>query len=696
MSDTSKSLALPPAVAPLVHAVKNGLAVPLMVMMMLAMMVVPLAPIALDGLFTFNIALSICILLAVIYVMRPLDFSVFPSILLVVTLLRLALNVASTRVVLLNGHEGPGAAGNVIEAFGNFVIGGNYAVGIVVFVILTIINFVVVTKGAERISEVSARFTLDSMPGKQMAIDADLNAGLLTREEAVARREEVREEADFYGSMDGASKFVRGDALAGVLILLINLVGGLGIGMMQHGLDLSTAMQNYTLLTIGDGLVAQLPSLLLATAVAMLVTRMSRAESMGNQVTAQVFAKPQTLIVTATILTICGLIPGMPNLVFLTLGAAAGGLAWWMHQRAKAPAPVEAEQPDADDAPEDAEVSWDDVRPTDALSLEVGYRLIPLVDIRQGGELVRRIRGVRKKSTHELGFLVPAVHIRDNLELPPNGYRLCVNGVPVSEESIHADRLMALNPGQVFGQVEGIKGRDPAFGLEAVWIEQGVRTDALSKGWTVVDPGTVVATHIGHIIHSRAHELLGHDEVQNLLENLSSSSPRLVEDLVPKLLPLTVVVKVLQNLLEEGIAIRSFKQIAESLAEQARQSQDPDILTAHVRVALGQQIVQQINGLEPELPVLTLAQPLEQLLQESMQQDATAIEPGLAERMHQSIAEWVERQQGQGQTPVLLVPQAIRSSLARFLRYAAPGLNVLAYNEVPQGKQLKLVGSVGA
>ncbi len=666
MSDTSKSLALPPAVAPLVHAVKNGLAVPLMVMMMLAMMVVPLAPIALDGLFTFNIALSICILLAVIYVMRPLDFSVFPSILLVVTLLRLALNVASTRVVLLNGHEGPGAAGNVIEAFGNFVIGGNYAVGIVVFVILTIINFVVVTKGAERISEVSARFTLDSMPGKQMAIDADLNAGLLTREEAVARREEVREEADFYGSMDGASKFVRGDALAGVLILLINLVGGLGIG------------------------------LLLATAVAMLVTRMSRAESMGNQVTAQVFAKPQTLIVTATILTICGLIPGMPNLVFLTLGAAAGGLAWWMHQRAKAPEPVEAEQPDADDAPEDAEVSWDDVRPTDALSLEVGYRLIPLVDIRQGGELVRRIRGVRKKSTHELGFLVPAVHIRDNLELPPNGYRLCVNGVPVSEESIHADRLMALNPGQVFGQVEGIKGRDPAFGLEAVWIEQGVRTDALSKGWTVVDPGTVVATHIGHIIHSRAHELLGHDEVQNLLENLSSSSPRLVEDLVPKLLPLTVVVKVLQNLLEEGIAVRSFKQIAESLAEQARQSQDPDILTAHVRVALGQQIVQQINGLEPELPVLTLAQPLEQLLQESMQQDATAIEPGLAERMHQSIAEWVERQQGQGQTPVLLVPQAIRSSLARFLRYAAPGLNVLAYNEVPQGKQLKLVGSVGA
>ncbi|WP_348675922.1 flagellar biosynthesis protein FlhA [uncultured Abyssibacter sp.] len=696
MAESLKSLPIPASVAPLLHAVKNGLAVPLLVMVMLAMMVVPLAPLALDGLFTFNIALSICILLAVIYVMRPLDFSVFPSILLVVTLLRLALNVASTRVVLLNGHEGPGAAGNVIEAFGNFVIGGNYAVGIVVFIILTIINFVVVTKGAERISEVSARFTLDSMPGKQMAIDADLNAGLLSRDEAIARREEVREEADFYGSMDGASKFVRGDALAGVLILLINLVGGLGIGMLQHGLDVGTAMQNYTLLTIGDGLVAQLPSLLLATAVAMLVTRMSRAESMGNQVSAQVFAKPQTLIVTAVILVICGLIPGMPNLVFLTLGGAASGLAWWMHRRSQAAAEAPPEPIEADPAADDSDVSWEDVRPTDALSLEVGYRLIPLVDIRQGGELVRRIRGVRKKSTHELGFLVPAVHIRDNLELPPNGYRLCVNGVPVSEEVIHADRLMALNPGQVFGQVEGIKGKDPAFGMEAVWIEQGLRTEALSKGWTVVDPGTVVATHIGHVVHTHAHELLGHDDVQNLLENLAKSSPKLVEDLVPKLLPLTIVVRVLQNLLEEDISIRAFKQIAESLAEHARQSQDPDVLTAQVRVALGNQIVQEINGLEPELPVLTLAQPLEQLLQESMQQDATAIEPGLAERMHQSIAEWVERQQGQGQTPVLLVPQMIRASLARFLRYAAPGLHVLAYNEVPQGKQLKLVGAVGA
>ena len=668
---------------------------PLAVILILTMLILPLPPVMLDFFFTLNILLALLIIMVALNTAETLNFSSFPTMILFATMLRLGLNVASTRVVLLEGHQGGDSAGKVIAAFGEFVVGGNYVVGFIVFAILMIINFIVITKGAGRVSEVIARFTLDALPGKQMAIDADLNAGLLTRDEAISRREEVREEADFYGSMDGASKFVRGDALAGVLILLINLVGGLGIGMMQHGLDLATAMQNYTLLTIGDGLVAQLPSLLLATAVAMLVTRMSRSQSMGSQVTAQVFAKPQTLIVTAVILTICGLIPGMPNLVFLTLGIAASGLAWWMHRRSQAPTADAMPEADSDPVADDADVSWDDVRPTDALSLEVGYRLIPLVDIRQGGELVRRIRGVRKKSTHELGFLVPAVHIRDNLELPPNGYRLCVNGVPVSEEVIHADRLMALNPGQVFGQVEGIKGQDPAFGMEAVWIEQGLRTEALSKGWTVVDPGTVVATHIGHIVHSHAHELLGHDDVQSLLDNLAQSAPKLVEDLVPKLLPLTVVVRVLQNLLEEDISIRAFKQIAESLAEHARQSQDPDMLTAQVRVALGQQIVQQINGLESELPVLTLAQPLEQLLQESMQQDASAIEPGLAERMHQSIAEWVERQQGQGQTPVLLVPQGIRASLARFLRYAAPGLHVLAYNEVPQGKQLKLVGAVG-
>ncbi len=672
---------------------RSGLAAPLLLMLILAMMVIPLAPAVLDLMFTMNITLSITILLAVIYVMRPLEFSAFPTVLLFATLLRLSLNVASTRVVLINGHEGSGAAGRVIEAFGEFVIGGNYAVGLVVFVILTIVNFMVVTKGAERVSEVSARFVLDALPGRQMAIDADLNAGLLTREEAKHRREEVRSEADFYGSMDGASKFVRGDALAGILILLINIIGGLLIGTMQHDMALGDALHNYVLLTIGDGLVAQVPALLLSTAVAVLVTRMSRAGDMSSQVLSQLFNQPRVLAVTAGVLGVVGMIPGMPNLVFLLLASICGGAAWLMARRARARA-EEAPQ-DAEQAPEPpAELSWEDVPGDDILGLQVGYRLIPMVDTRQGGELMGRIKGVRKKLTQELGFLIPSVHIRDNLELQPGAYRLLVHGVPVAEGTVYPDREMALNPGRVFGKVEGIPTKDPAFGLEAVWIDKGAREHAQSLGYTVVDCSTVVATHLSHVIKTHAHELLGHDEAQALLQQLGKSAPKLVEDLVPKLLPLSAFVKVLQNLLSERVPIRNLRVIAECLAAHAGKSQDPVVLSGLVRVALGRQIVQEINGLSPDLPVITLSPSLEQVLQDSLQSGGAAIEPGLAERMHRSLSEQTHKQETSGQPAVLLVPPPLRPLLARFTRQTIPGLHVLAYDEVPDTKQIRMVGAV--
>jgi flagellar biosynthesis protein FlhA len=673
---------------------RGGLGAPILLMVILAMMVVPLAPFMLDMLFSFNIALSIIILLAVVYVLRPMEFSAFPTVLLLVTLLRLALNVASTRVVLLHGQEGTGAAGKVIEAFGEFVIGGNYSVGFIVFGILTIINFMVVTKGAERVSEVSARFILDALPGKQMAIDADMNAGLLTREEAKDRRNEVREEADFYGSMDGASKFIRGDAIAAIMILFINIIGGLIIGTLQHGMPLAQALKNYTLLTIGDGLVAQLPSLLLSTSVAILVTRMSRSQDMSTQVVSQIFNQPRVLIITGLLLALLGVVPGMPNLAFLLLAAACGGVAWLVSQRAR-----KATEQKAQDAPVAAikpqELSWEDVAPEDALGLEVGYRLIPLVDARQGGELMARIKGVRKKLTTELGFLVPAVHIRDNLELQPGSYRLTLHGVPLANGQVYADRELALNPGRVFGAVEGIATRDPAFGLEAVWIEPSAREHAQTLGYTVVDASTVIATHLSHVIKEHAPELLGHDEAQQLLNGLAKSAPKLVEDLVPKTLPLSVFVKVLQGLLAERIPIRNLRGIAEALAEHASRSQDSVVLVAAVRVALSRQIVQDINGLDAELPVMTLAPQLERVLQDSLQSGGAVLEPGLAERMHRSLSDSVQRQETAGQPAVLLVPGSLRPLLAKFTRQTIPALHVLAFNEVPESKKIRLVGAVG-
>nr|WP_273544256.1 flagellar biosynthesis protein FlhA [Luteimonas saliphila] len=675
---------------------RRGAATPVVVIAILAMVIVPLAPIVLDALFTINIALSLVVMLAVVYVRRPLEFSIFPSVLLMVTLLRLALNVASTRVVLLHGHQGEAAAGHVIESFGQFVVGGSYAVGIVVFAILTIVNFVVVTKGAGRISEVSARFILDALPGKQMAIDADLNAGLLSREDAKARRQEVREEADFYGSMDGASKFVRGDAIAGILILAINLVGGILIGMLSHGMAFADAAQTYTMLAIGDGLVAQLPALLIAVATAMLVTRATGEQEMGETVSKQVFGHQRALTVAAVLMGLIGIVPGMPNLPFLVLSAILGWAAWKLRRRAAEAETQEASRPGADaPAAAAAELSWDEIRPVEPLALEVGYRLIALVDQAQGGQLLARLKGVRRKLTQDLGFLIPAVHVRDNLELAPGQYRLLVHGVPVATGELVPDRELALDPGRVFGPLDGIPGKDPAFGLDAVWIVPGQRAHAESLGYTVVDAATVAATHLSHVVRERAADLLGHDEVQQLLTALGRSVPKLVEDLVPKLLPLSVVVKVLQSLLADRVPVRQMRQIVETLLEHGAQTQDPAALTAAVRVALGRFIVQELNGMAPELPVYTLAPALERVLQDSASGQGAALEPGLAERLHQNLGDCVTRQESRGEPAVLLVPGGVRASVARLVRHSVPSLAVLAYAEVPEDKRLRLVGAVG-
>jgi flagellar biosynthesis protein FlhA len=678
---------------------RNGLGVPLLVMTILSMMVLPLPPFLLDLLFTFNISLSLIILLAVIYVRRALEFAAFPTVLLAATLLRLALNVASTRIVLMNGHMGTHAAGNVIAAFGEFVVGGNYAVGMVVFIVLVIINFVVITKGAGRIAEVSARFTLDAMPGKQMAIDADLNAGVINQADAVARRQEIREEADFYGAMDGASKFVRGDAIAGILIVFINLFGGTIIGASQHGLALAEAGKTYALLTIGDGLVAQIPALLLSVAVAILVTRVSRAHDMTQQIMSQVLSQPRALAVAGGILGLLGIIPGMPNLVFLSVAALCGYGAYALgRQRASATAAAAAPPPPATPGAEARELSWDDVEAVDLIGLEVGYRLIPLVDRSQGGELMARIKGVRKKLSEDLGFLVQTVHIRDNLELAPNSYRITILGAPVGESEVFPDRELAINPGQVSGTLQGSVTQDPAFGLDAVWIDKSRRDQAQAQGYTVVDASSVIATHLSHLLQSHAHELLGHEEAQQLLSRLAKSTPKLIEDLVPKLLPMSVVVKVLQCLLQERVPIRNLRTICEILAENAAKTQDPQVLVAAVRVGLGRSIVQNITGLRHELPVITLDPSLEQVLQDSMTNgadNAPGFEPGLADRIHQALSESTRRQEAAGEPAVLLVAPRIRPWVARLMRHSAPTLSVLAYNEIPENRRIRVIAAVG-
>ncbi|MGO9424504.1 MAG: flagellar biosynthesis protein FlhA [Steroidobacteraceae bacterium] len=688
------------AVATMSEFARNGLGVPLLVMVVLAMMVLPLPAFLLDVLFTFNISLSLMILLAVIYVRRALEFATFPTVLLGATLLRLGLNVASTRIVLIKGHTGAHAAGRVIAAFGQFVVGGNYAVGMVVFTVLVIINFVVITKGAGRISEVSARFTLDAMPGRQMAIDADLNAGIITQAEAIMRRQEVREEADFYGAMDGASKFVRGDAIAGILVVFINLFGGTIIGAAQHGMSLADAGRTYALLTIGDGLVAQIPALLLSVAVAILVTRVSRPHDMSQQIMTQVLGQPRALAVTAGILMLLGIIPGMPNLVFLIMAAACGfGAYTFSKRRATEKAAATAPTAAAAVPSEQRELSWDDVEPVDLIGLEVGYRLIPLVDRAQGGELMGRIKGVRKKLSEELGFLVQPVHIRDNLELGPNSYRITILGAPVGESEVFPDRELAINPGQVSGSLPGSATKDPAFGLDAIWIEKSRRDQAQAQGYTVVDASSVIATHLSHLLQSHAHELLGHEEVQQMLNRLGKTAPKLVEDLVPKLVPMSVVVKVLQYLLMERVPIRNLRTVCEALAELAPKTQDPLALVAGVRVALGRSIVQNIGGLRAELPVITLDPALEQVLQDSMagggNDGVPGFEPGLADRIQTSLADSTRRQEAAGEPAVLLVAPKIRPWVARLMRYSSPTLSVLAYNEIPESRRIRVVAAVG-
>ena len=673
----------------------RAMAAPIFIILILAMLVLPLPPLALDMLFTFNIALSIMVLLVSLSTKKALDFAAFPTVLLLSTLLRLSLNVASTRVVLLEGHTGPDAAGKVIEAFGHFLVGGNYAVGIIVFVILVVINFIVITKGAGRIAEVSARFTLDAMPGKQMAIDADLNAGLIDENEARRRRAEISQEADFYGSMDGASKFVRGDAIAGILILLINIIGGFVVGVMQHNLSMGDAASNYTLLAIGDGLVAQIPALVISIAAGIIVSRVSTEEDIAGQMLSNVFSKTQALYITAGILGMMGMIPGMPNFAFLLLAAGMVWLAWRGSHKPAAPEPEMAAAPVS--AVEAQEASWEDVAPIDTLGLEVGYRLIPLVDSAADGELVRRIKGIRKKFARDIGFLPPAVHIRDNLEINPNSYRITLKGVEIGNGEVRTGAFLAIDPGSVVATLPGTQTKDPAFGLPAVWIEADMREQAQAMGYTVVDAGTVVATHLNHLVTQHAAELLGRQETQALLDHLGKSAPKLIEDLVPKLLPVSVLQKVLQNLLVEGVAIRDMRSILDTLLEHAARVQDPNELTALVRVALGRSIVQQIYGASGELPVMALDQNLERLLMQSLQagSEGAAMEPGLADSLLARTHASTQRQEALGHPPVLLTPAVLRPLLARFLRRTVPQLKVLSHAEVPEGKQIKVTSLVG-
>ena len=673
----------------------TGLGTPAVMLMMLAMIVLPLPATALDFLFTISIALSIMVLMASVYATRPLDFGVFPTVLLLATLMRLALNVASTRVVLLNGHTGTDSAGRVIEAFGEFVVGGSYAVGLVLFTILVVINFVVVTKGATRVSEVTARFTLDAMPGKQMAIDADLNAGLISSDEALERRERVTRESDFYGAMDGASKFVRGDAVAGILILFINILGGFAIGTLQHDLDASQAAQNYVLLTIGDGLVAQIPSMLLSTATAIIVTRISGEQDMSAEVSNQLTNNPKVLYVAAGIIGTMGIVPGMPNVVFLSIATLLAVGGYLRSQAALTPELVDAKPEPVDSQPKSTELSWDDVSSLDQIGLEVGYRLIPLVDAAQGGDLLSRIKGVRKKLSQELGFLVDSVHIRDNLDLGPNKYRISIHGVSMGEGEVIPDRELAINPGQVFGHVDGIATKDPTFGLDALWIDPSQRDAAQTAGYTVVDSSTVIATHLSQLLKNNAAKLIGQDDVQQLLERLKQTAPKLVENLVPNTMSLADVTRVVHSLLDEGVPIRDMRTIAETLSIHRGLENNPEELVAQVRVALGPSIFQSVVGGAQELPVMVLDPQLEQMMSSAVQNNQGVIEPNLLDTMVKGIGEAAGKMEAEGASPVLLVSGIIRGFLSKLLRGRMSNFYILAYEEIPGDKNIRVVTTVG-
>jgi flagellar biosynthesis protein FlhA len=678
---------------PLPHA--QALGAPLLILLLLSMLVLPLPAFLLDVLFSFNIAIALIVLLVSAYTIKPLDFAAFPTVLLLSTMLRLGLNVASTRAVLMHGHTGTDAAGKVIESFANFLIGGNFAVGLIVFSILTVINFVVVTKGAGRIAEVSARFALDAMPGKQMAIDADLNAGLIDEKEARRRRQEVSQEADFYGSMDGASKFVRGDAIAAMLILVINIVGGLVIGLAQHNLSLERAANNYVLLAIGDALVAQIPALVISLAAGLIVSRVGHEDDIGGQVRKQLFNTPRALGLTAGVLVLLGLIPGMPHVAFLLLAAACGTAARWLHRQQEA-ARVLAQQPAVADAPASTEATWEDVVPVDVLGLEVGYRLIPMIERNQASDLLTRIKGVRKKFANEVGFLPPAVHIRDNLELRPSGYRITLKGAVVGEGEVQAERFLAINPGHASLQLAGTPTQDPAFGLPAVWIEDAHRDEAQGAGYTVVDAATVVATHLNHLMQVHASKLLGRAEVQQLLDHLGKYAGKLAEEVVPKQLSLAALHKVLQNLLDESVHIRDLRSIVESLSEHAARTQDAAELTREVRVALAPAIVDQIYGPMRELDVIAFDPNLESLLAQALSPGAgSALEPGVADLVVKATGEAASRQETAGVPACLLVPDRIRVPVARLLKKAWPRLRVLGHAEIPDTHSIRIGRIIG-
>ncbi len=679
----------------------KALAIPVFVLAILAMMMLPLPPVMLDLLFTFNIALSLIVLMVAAYSKKPLDFAVFPTVLLLTTLMRLSLNVASTRVVLLNGHTGPDAAGKVIEAFGHVLIGGNFAVGLIVFIILMVINFMVVTKGAGRIAEVSARFALDALPGKQMAIDADLNAGMIDQPEARRRRSEVSQEADFYGSMDGASKFVRGDAVAGIIILFINIIGGLIIGVATHGLPLATAANYYVLLAIGDGLVAQIPALIISIAAGLLVSRVGgeEGEDVGGQMLRQMFSIPRALGLTAVVMGLLGVIPGMPHIIFLSIAAGCGYVAWRLDNR-EADSVPDNTGTSVESAP-NPEATWEDLQPVDPLGMEVGYRLIALVDKGQDGELLKRIKAIRKKFAQEVGFLPPQVHIRDNLEMKPSMYRITVKGVVVAEGEVFNGMFMAINPGHATGVLQGTPTTDPAFGLPATWIESRLKEQAQLSGYTVVDAATVVATHMSQVLHTQAAALLGREETQALVDHFAKFAPKMIEDIIPKMLSVSVLQKVLQNLLDEGVHIRNLRTIIEVIAENAPRTQSSDELTALVRVALGDAIVQQLYGRTNELAVIALDADMERMLLGVFAPSATgvegmAMEPSLADMLFKGAASASNQHEDEGIAPVLLVPDRLRGPLARLLKRAAPRLRVIAHAEIPASSAIRVNTILGA
>ncbi|WP_159917557.1 flagellar biosynthesis protein FlhA [Pantoea sp. 18069] len=675
-------------------AAAQGISAPLLVVAILGLMVLPVPPWLLDTFFTLNIAVALMVMMVAAYMVRPLDFAAFPTVLLLTTLMRLSLNVASTRVVLLEGHTGPGAAGAVIEAFGHFLIGGNFAVGLIVFAILVVINFVVITKGAERIAEVSARFTLDAMPGKQMAVDADLNAGLINEDEAKRRRAEVGEEANFFGSMDGASKFVRGDAIAGILILLLNIVGGFIIGMAQHGLTAGQAADNYVLLAVGDALVAQIPGLLISVAAAMVVSRVGKGEDMGRQIVDQLFMSPRVLGVTGGVLVLLGLIPGMPHIVFLAMGSALIYGAWMLSRRqqaakaAKAAAPAASQQAPTGDT---GEASWDDLQPVDLLGLELGYRLIALVDKKRQGDLLTRIKGVRRKFAQEVGFLPPAVHVRDNLELKPSAYRVTLRGVSIAEGEAFPGMFLAINPGGISTPLIGTPTTDPAFGLPAHWIDERQKEAAQMAGFTVVDSETVMATHLSHLMQVHAAKLLSRTETQQLVEHVARLAPKLIEEVVPKMVSISTFQKVLQLLLEDAVHIRDIRTIIETLAEHAPLTQDPVELARRVRIALSPAIVQQIYGPTRELNVIAIEPGLERLLVQALgNPSAPSLDPGVAEILTQRAADVAQKQEELGMPACLLVPDSIRNAIARLLKRVAPRLQVLSHSEIPETHTIRI------